>query len=183
MQTGFDKSADPLAPPTDAAWWVLHTRPRQEKAVARDLAALDIRHFLPLVHHVRYYGRRKQRVYLPLFPGYVFLHGSAEQAWTLDRAGRLAQIIEVSDQALLEREIIAIQRVLESGHELDPHPYLHEGMRVEVRSGPLKGVQGVIERKRGKRRLVLQIEVLGVGSSLEIDGSLLEPVEDLALTA
>lgn len=174
----------PIAGPAAAeqsAWWVLHTRARQEKAVARDLDSLKIKHFLPLVENVRYYGRRKQRVQLPLFPGYVFLHGSVEQAWVLDRADRLAQIIEVHNQAQLDQEIAAIQQVLASGHELDPHPYLHAGMRVAVRSGPLKGVQGVIERKRGRNRLVLQIEVLGVGSSLEIDGSLLEPAEDLAI--
>lgn len=183
MQTCENRPIDLMAAPGSGTWWVLHTRPRQEKAVARDLGALKIPHFLPLTDEVRYYGRRKQRVLLPLFPGYVFLHGSPEQAWTLDRAGRLAQIIEVFDQGRLDRELSAIRRVLESGHELVSHPYLHEGMRVEVKSGPLKGVQGVIERRRGRRRLVLQIEVLGVGSSLEIDGSLLRPVDDLVLTA
>jgi transcriptional antiterminator RfaH len=162
-------------------WWVLHTRPRQEKAVARDLHALNVNYFLPLVNQMRYYGRRKTAVELPLFPGYVFLRGSAEDAWTLDRAGRLAQIIEVYDQSLMDGALQSIQQVIAIGQPLDPHPYLREGMWVEVRSGPLKGVQGVIERKKRRSRLVLQIEVLGQATSLEIDGSLLEPIDRAVL--
>ncbi len=158
-------------------WWVLHTRPRQEKAVARDLEALNIVHYLPLVNTIRYYGRRKMQVELPLFAGYVFLRGSVEQAWAVERSGRLAQIIAVHDQDRLEVELNNLRLVLDSGQELDPHPYLREGMWVEVRSGPLKGVQGIIERKRHHSRLVLQIEALGQATSLEIDGSLLEPIE------
>jgi transcription termination/antitermination protein NusG len=170
-------AADRTAWGVGGRWWVLHSRPRQEKVVARDLSALNVRYFLPLINQVRYYGRRKVYVDLPLFPGYLFLHGSVEEAWTLDRAGRLSQIIEVHDQARIELELQQIRRVLEEGNQLDPHPYLTVGMRVEVRSGPLKGVQGVIERKQRRSRLVLQIEVLGQAASLEIDGSLLDPVE------
>jgi transcription antitermination factor NusG len=37
---------------------------------------MDVSHFVPLVRHVRCYGRRKAVVEEPLFPGYVFLLGS-----------------------------------------------------------------------------------------------------------
>ena len=32
---------------TDRTWWVLHTKPRTEKALARDLRHAGVPHFLP----------------------------------------------------------------------------------------------------------------------------------------
>lgn len=162
-------------------WLVLHTRSRQEKAVAADLAALQAEYFLPLVAQVRYYGRRKVRADLPLFPGYVFMHGSLDQAYQVDRAGRLANIIQVPDQQGLADELAQIRQALCVGAELRPDAYLRCGMQVEVRSGPFKGVRGVIESFGKRSRLILQIQALGQASSLEIDGSLLEPIEAEAL--
>ena len=162
---------------TEGLWYVLHTRSRQEKALGDDLDAMGVDYLLPLVKTVRYYGRRKTEVELPLFPGYLFLHGTLEQVYEADRTRRVANIIKVADQAFLEDELRSIDCVLAQEGELDPHPYLHKGMWVEVRSGPFKGVQGVVEDRKANR-LILQIQVLGQASSLEIDGSLLDPIAE-----
>ena len=173
-------SAGGAAAPTsqDGRWFVLHTRSRQEKALAADLAAMGVDHFLPLTQTVRYYGRRKLPVLLPLFPGYLFLFGSVEQAFAADRTRRVAHLIQVSDQDRLQRELASLELALDRGAPLDPCPHLREGMWVEVRSGPFKGVQGVVEEKHKADRLLLQVDVLGQGASLEIEGALLEPVDE-----
>src|SRR5258708_3310597 len=82
-----------------APWRVVHTRSRQEKALAELLGARGIYHYLPLVKRVRYYGRRKQAAQMPLFPGYLFLRGSLEEAYLADRTDRVVQVIPVGDQA------------------------------------------------------------------------------------
>jgi len=159
------------------SWHVLHTRSRQEKALVADLTAMGVSCMLPVVSALRYYGRRKVRVELPLFPSYVFLRGGAEDAYRADRTRRVASIIPVSDQSRLQEELVAIHRSLSHNLPLDPHPYLRKGVWVEVRSGPLKGVRGIVEDRR-QNILILQVDVLGQASSLEIDGSLLEPIEE-----
>ncbi len=156
-------------------WFVLHTRSRQEKALCADLLAMGVAHFLPLVETVRYYGRRKVRVELPLFPGYVFLRGTVEQAYDVDRTRKLANIIKVADQGALDAELRNIQLALRNGGELDPHPYLQQGAEVEVTAGPFRGLRGVVAR-RNQNRLVLNVAVLGLASVMEIDALLLEPV-------
>ena len=158
-------------------WFVLHTRSRQEKAVAAHLAARQIPHFLPLMPHVRYYGRRKLIVELPLFPSYVFLHGRLEQAYEADRTRRLSRIIHVADQQQIEWELNNLRLAVEKQVPLDPYPHLKLGIRAEVRSGPFRGLQGVIEDRTRVDRLVLQIDMLGRAMSLEIEGALLEPLE------
>ena len=161
---------------TDERWFVLRTKSRQEKIVATDINAIGARHYLPLVRRARYYGRRKTYVDLPLFPGYVFLLGDVEQAYWLDRRQRLSGIIDVFDQETLEGELRNIRTALSEKASLNPHPYLREGIRVEVRSGPFRGIQGVVAQVKKNDRLVLQVSSFGGAVSLEIDGALLERV-------
>jgi transcription antitermination factor NusG len=158
-------------------WHVLHTLSRQEKALSEDLARRGIRHYLPLVSKARYYGRRKLIAELPLFPGYLFMVGTVDQAYSADRTGRVAQIIPVFNQDRLNWELRNLQLALEREADLDPYPSLQQGVRVEVRSGPFKGLQGVIDDRLKRNRLILQVGTLGKAASLEIDASLLEPVE------
>ena len=159
------------------SWHVLHTKSRQEKALASTLAAMDVPFYLPLIRKVQYYGRRKCTINVPLFPSYVFLRGSIEKAYEADRTKRVARIITVADQERIDRELKNLHQALSQEAPLDPYPHLREGIWVEVRSGPFQGIQGLIEQRTKNDRLILQIDVLGQASSLEIDGALLEPLE------
>jgi transcription termination/antitermination protein NusG len=179
VQTGWP---DGLPDQSRGMWFVLHTRSRQEKAVAEDLSARRISCFLPLVRQVRYYGRRKALVDEPLFPGYIFLRGVIEQAYTADRSRRIAGIIRVHDQQWLDWELKNLYIALRAQAPLDPFPYLKRGVRVEVRSGPFRGLQGLVEDRLKIDRILLQVNMLGRGVSLEVDGALVEPL-DLRLPA
>ena len=159
-------------------WFVLHTKSRQEKALAKDLTAMRLSHYLPLAKHARHRGGRKALVEAPLFPGYVFLIGTVEQAYDADRTKRVAHVIRVPDQKQFEWELGNIRLALSRQAALDPYPYLVKGKRVEVRAGPFQGLQGVIEHRGREARLILQVDVLGRAVSLEIDAALLEPVEE-----
>ncbi len=158
-------------------WFVLHTKSRQEKALAADLLALRIRFVLPLIPVARYYGRRKVRVHQPLFPGYLFLHGSIENTYAADRTQRVAGIIKVADQDRLRAELANIEAALAAGAPLTPADAITGGTRVEVTSGPFKGIRGLAETGPSKDRLYLQVDLIGKGSILEIDRTLLRPVE------
>ncbi|HEX4124948.1 MAG TPA: transcription termination/antitermination NusG family protein, partial [Tepidisphaeraceae bacterium] len=138
---------------------------------------MGIEHYLPLIKRVQIYGNRKFRVELPLFPGYLFLRGSVDEAYAADRTRRVAQIIRVTDQRQLDWELRNLRLALEGTDALDPYPYLQRGVRVEVRAGPMVGLQGLVETRIGASRLVLQIDMLGQAVSLEIDGSLLDPID------
>lgn len=170
--SGIDVDADP-----SHRWFVLHTRSRQEKVVAADLAARHMTHFLPLLHDVRTQGRRTVTITRPVFPGYVFVLGEEENAYPIDRNRRLVRIIPVADQRQLTQELHHLYRVLHHGCRVEPHAYLQRGVRVEIRSGPLKGIQGVVENLVSPHRLVLQVDMLGKATAVEVDTALLEAVE------
>ncbi|MCX5689392.1 MAG: hypothetical protein NTV94_06320 [Planctomycetota bacterium] len=160
----------------DRQWFIIRTRSRQEKKLAADLAARRISCFLPLVAEVRYHGRRKARVIVPLFPGYLFLVGTREEAFAADRSGRSAQLIEVPDQERLHNELTAIVRILQTGGSLTPCTPLVRGTLVEVSSGPFKGIRGTVDMNLRDNRLVLNVDLIGKAAVLEIDRDLLRLV-------
>lgn len=158
-------------------WHVLHTRSRQEKALAEVLDAAGIAYFLPSVRKVAYHGGRKRAVELPLFSSYLFLWGPLDAAYFAVSTKRVVRTIPVADQARLDHELAQIRLALAGGAELDPYPFLRRGRVVRVRSGPLQGVEGLVEERLKRDRLVLQVRTLGRATALEIDASLLEPAD------
>ncbi len=165
------------SPPTNTHWYVLKTRSRQEKAVARTLHAAGIEHYLPLVEQVKYHGHRKRVVSKPMFSTYLFLSGSIDATYFAMSTRRVAKVIPVPDQARLVHELKQIRQVVDLGGELDLYEYLTRGRHVRVTAGPFRDIEGIVEDRPRPDRLVLQVEALGRAMSLEIDASILEPVD------
>jgi transcription antitermination factor NusG len=159
-------------------WWVAHTKSRNEKALAQDLMCKGISYFLPMVWKVRRARGRTLRSLLPLFSGYLFFCGEERQRIEVLRTNRVANIIEVRDQPRLVRELSQIEQALSAGVDLSPHKYLREGQLCKVIGGALAGLQGIVVRARDKTRLVLQIDMLGQATSVEIGADMIEPVEE-----
>jgi transcription antitermination factor NusG len=167
------------APPSRECgdWFVLRTRSRQEKILAADLRSNRIAYFLPMLRTERMYANYRVTVELPLFPGYLFLRGSLDDAYWADRTRRVAQIIQVTNQSKLDAELASLAQALSVNAKLDPYPYLKRGVRVVVKSGPLRGLHGLIEDRTRRHRIILQIEALGQAVSLEVDAANVEPTE------
>jgi hypothetical protein len=75
-----------------------------------------------------------------------------------------------------EAEIDAVRRLVRSPLPFDPHPFLKEGMPVEVVRGPLAGVRGLLIRKGARARLVIGVTLIHQGASVELDADDVVPV-------
>jgi transcriptional antiterminator RfaH len=155
-------------------WWVLHTRPRNEKALANDLDNMSVDYFLPLVSVKRRYGRRSVHVQLPLFPSYLFFCGGDDERYVALSTHRVANIIRVLDQDRLRKELQQVYLATTSGEQVDLCPGLRRGRRCRVIAGSLEGLEGVVLRRRSVCRVYLGVEILGQSAEMEIDASLLE---------
>jgi transcriptional antiterminator RfaH len=158
-------------------WWVVHTRSRNEKALARDLIHRNISYFLPMSWKVRRRSRRTIRSFLPLFSGYLFFCGQEDQRIELLRTNRVANIIKVKDQQKLIKELVQIDQALRAGAPLVPHKYIKAGQRCRVIAGPLIGLEGIVVKTKSATRLVLQIDILGQAASVEIDIDMIEVLD------
>jgi transcription antitermination factor NusG len=177
----LDGSPDLVVPIVEnAAWWAAHTRPRQEKSLATDLAAFGIHYFLPLIPR-RTRSKRTGRLSqsrVPLFPGYLFFNGTDEQRRRALRTNRVAQIIVPPAQDQLVRELRQVARALAAGADLIHNNKLAVGQRARVIDGPFEGLEGVVVRRVSAIRLVLNVQALGQSVILEIADELLEAVAD-----
>lgn len=158
-------------------WWLVHTRSRQEKALAADLDRLGIGYFLPLTPVRRRYGRRVFKLHIPLFPCYLFLCGGGDERYATLMTHRAAQVIEVFDQERFRFELRQIHLLTTSGAPADLYPGLRRGCRCRVTGGSLAGLEGVVLRRRGFCRVYVGVEVLGQSAELEIDPALVEPID------
>lgn len=159
-------------------WFALYTRSRHEKLVHEELLKKGIETFLPLRKVTRHWSDRKKIIHDPLFPGYLFVRTPLINRFTvLNTVGAIRLVGKPSDPLEVpEQELVAIQHFMEQDIEMDPFPYLKEGQRVYVRSGPLKGVEGFIVRKDKHCRLVISLDLLTQSTSVVIDEACIEPV-------
>ena len=174
----------PILPPDVASvrdvqgeWWVAHTKSRFEKAFAWDLLGLGVAYFLPLFECVKTSGGRKRKFITPLFPGYVFFCGDGDDRYTAMMTHRLCQTIPVHDQEGIVTELANIETALKAKVRIDPYPFAAVGHRCRVRSGPFRGVEGIVVQRNSVARIVLGITILGQGAMLEVDTELLEPID------
>ena len=167
----------PLVDTFAGRWWVLHTRARNEKMVAAHLTRRSIQYFLPLVRHRRIYGSTVQHVSIPLFPGYVFLCGSSDDRLSALQTNRVANVLDVGDQEQLKHDLRQIERIVQSDEPVDLFPRIKTGTRCRVIAGSLKGLEGVILRRRGPWRVYVAVHFIGQSAELEIDSAMLEAID------
>jgi transcription antitermination factor NusG len=161
----------------EGTWWVVHTKSRNEKALAWDMVRKDMSYFLPMRWKVSRTSGRTVRSLVPLFTGYMFFCGDEYQRVAVLQTNRVAGLIAVRDQERLVAELSQIELALRSGAILQPDKYIKTGQRCRVTGGPLAGLQGVIIRTGDGMRLLLQVDILGQATSVEIDSSFIEPLE------
>lgn len=161
----------------DSQWMVVYTKPRQEKSLARDLLRHTVPFYLPLVKKTLQYGRRRFTSFAPLFAGYVFMVGSERHRTVSLATHRVLRILPVNDGPRLVADLCQIERLIRANVPLTVESRLQAGMNVRVRSGPFAGVEGVVLRRRGETRLLVSVNFLQQGASVEIDDFRLERLD------
>ncbi len=160
-------------------WFALYTKSRHEKLLDRELNKRGIETFLPLRKIMSHWSDRKKLIEEPLFKSYLFVHAPLSQRWTvLNVPGAVCFIGKSAEEALEvpERDILTVRQFVEEEIQIDPFPYLKQGDRVYIRSGPFKGVEGFIVRKDKHCRLVISLHLLMQSISIQLDEACVEPI-------
>jgi transcription antitermination factor NusG len=151
-------------------WYCLHTKPRQEKATARDLRARQVPFYLPqMVREDRTPNGRKIRSVLPLFGSYLFLFGDEVERVAALKGNRLVNVLEVVDQEGLVRDLRQVHQMLRSGLAIEPENSAPVGGRVRIASGPLTGLEGTVVRRDKRDHFVAVVKMLGLGANVALE--------------
>lgn len=133
--------------------------------------------FLPTIARWSRWKDRKKRVDWPLFPGYCFVHIDAADSLPVLKCTGVVSLVSCdgTPARIPDHEIESIRTLIESELNFDPCPLIKVGQMVEVVSGPLKGVTGRLVRKGAHARLVLSVNLIAQGVSVQIDAADVRP--------
>ena len=162
-------------------WFAIKVRSRHEFSVSETLARADINVFLPSINKIRQWKDRKKTVTFPLFPGYIFVGTNGlerDKLAILKTPGVVCFVGQSRGEAEIvpPDQIIMLMKLVENKEKIDPYPYLIHGSRVRIKYGPLAGVEGLLVERKGKHLLVLSIDILQQGVSVQVDAPNVEVI-------
>lgn len=156
----------------DTRWWMCCTRPRFENRLE---AELDKEGAIPVLIRTtvkvrersgdgRPFDRTERR---PLFPGYVFFHGSDKHRFVACDSLATIEVIRIADQWRIANDLANVLFAAENFTDLRIST-IKPGVKVEVVNGPLRGMKGYV-LDAAPRRFHVCIDMLGQAVSVEID--------------
>ena len=173
-----EAQGEPEEPPLSTVYWyALYTRSHCEQLVYSQLVAKGLYVFLPKIEMWSQRAGQQHRISMPMFSNYLFLrHAMDKMSFLQVRQARgLVRILgERWDRlgVVPDADIDAIQKVLHARVPVLLHPYLKEGQRVRIMSGPLAGTEGILMRHRLEKGIVvLSIDLLQRSIAVEIECS------------
>ena len=158
-------------------WWCVYTMSRREKDLMRKLTSLNVPFYAPVIpKRYRSPNGRMRTSFVPLFPNYVFMLGDEEQRHEAMTTNCISTCTVIDDRKQLVEDLRNIYQIVLADVPLTPEARLEPGNRARVRSGHFKGYEGVVLRREGKTRLLVSVQFLEQGVSMEIDEGILEPL-------
>jgi transcriptional antiterminator NusG len=145
------------------------------------LSNAGIEVFLPAVERLSKWKDRNKLIQIPLFPCYIFVHTTnnhRDRLAVLKTKGviRFLGVVSGEPESIPEEQIVSLKKVVESKATFDPYPYLREGQKVRIKTGPLVGVEGILIEKSGQHRLVLSVDILCQSTSVSVQAADVEKI-------
>jgi transcription antitermination factor NusG len=168
----------------DLAWRAVQSRPRYENVVAALLAGKGFDVLLPT------YATRRKRIdryvdlTVPLFPTYLFCRCKGTHlAPVLNTVGVTKVVGTRNTPAIVDdEEIDRLRLMMHAKLDLEPWEFVSEGQLVNVQSGPLKGLSGiVIGRDCHKRKLLVSIMLLQRSAAVSLEPEWIEVEQSASL--
>ena len=141
-------------------WFVLHTKSRCEKKLAKWAHLNEIEYYLPLTDSLKVYAYKKVHFLKVLIPGYFFAKCSLQEKEVLVRAGHVASFLTVINQIEFVEDLKRIYNAKSVSLEIAEVPYIEHGYLVEITSGALIGLRGIIEDIHNPEKIIIRVNVL-----------------------
>jgi transcriptional antiterminator RfaH len=155
-------------------WYLLHTKPRQEKTALENLERQGYGCYLPQLRTERLLRRKLATVDVPLFSRYLFIHlgqNEKDRSWIpirstigVSRLVRFGDRLAHVDESLVER-LKAREEALRS----EPQRIFNPGDVVQISKGPFSGLDAVYQMSDGEQRALVLIEFLSKPVSLKLE--------------
>jgi len=163
-------------PEDEVLWFVAHTRPRCEKKLVEYCDREGFYTTLPLYRTVHKYRGKTVSFQKPLFPNYVFLKLLKETRQKVYQSDYVANLLDVPDQLEFSEQLGDILLALDTNLEIQLAPQIVPGVRVKIKTGPLRGVDGFVEKRSGTVLVHLRLDFIGQAAAVKVEADNLELV-------
>jgi transcription elongation factor/antiterminator RfaH len=152
-------------------WYVVQVKGRQEIQVSQVLRFKGYETLVPLYKARKKWSDRSKIIEVPLFPSYIFCRFDPEIQGRIISTPGVTSIVGFGSGPVPVRpdEIASLKILMESGAECAPHAFFHAGQEVEVVSGPLNGVKGIVVSNGRKTRIVISVQLIQGSVVVEVD--------------
>ncbi|MFB0521065.1 MAG: transcription termination/antitermination protein NusG [Desulfatiglandales bacterium] len=162
-------------------WYALYAKSRHEDVVFRGLGGKSIEAFLPKIQVMSRRKDRRKRIFVPLLPGYVFVHTNLNphDYWDIIKTYGVVRIIGIRGKPVpvKEEEILSLQILHGTDRTVRNQAYMKRGDRIMIMEGPLKGLAGFYLRHKGKSdKVVVSIDLLQRSLAVEIEDWVVEKI-------
>lgn len=161
------------------SWYAVRTYSNYEFRVNNMLLKKSFNVFYPTVLKWSRRRDRRKKIARPLFPGYLFVESDPYASSWLDikKTEGVFNILSYKGipQSMPQEEIDSVRKIIESGLDPRPHPFLNVGDMVIVVEGPLRGAIGIFKSFDDKKgTFIVSVNLLGRSIAVEIDKFLVE---------
>ena len=159
-------------------WYAVSTRSRHEYKANSGLLQKGMITFLPEMEIWSKRKDRKKKIFIPLFPGYLFVAASVldnETKLSILKTFGVVRILGKKENAeavpVPDAKIEAIQRLLNKKVEIFSLQYPSIGEPAKIIDGPFTGIEGtVISSDVNKELFVVSIELLQRAVAIKLEG-------------
>ncbi len=153
-------------------WFVIYTKPRNEKKVTEQLLAIGIEAFCPMITTIKQWSDRKKKVTIPLINSYVFVQlDEVHRFKVFDVPGVVRYVHWLKNPAIVRDSEIEVLKELSKNTVCSfTVDYLKKGDEFLIPSGVFKDKKGLIEEVRGKS-IKIKLDELGLVLTVQLEDS------------
>lgn len=158
-------------------WFAVYTKFKREKMVQKRLQEQGIQAYLPIQSLTRRYDRKVKVVEMPLISCYVFTRITKKHYVSVLNTADVLNFVKFSQNliAIPDREIQLLQRIVGEGIDLEVAPKGYQvGDEVEIVSGSLAGVRGILLEKANPRNFLVELKSIGYSLHIQVEPGLLK---------
>ncbi len=166
-----DSSTQSCAPST-LAWYLIHTKPRQEALALTNLSRQSFECYLPMLRLEKIRQRKAALVAEPMFARYLFIRldtSGCGQSWSPIRSTLgVNQLVRFGGQpAKVDGQLIDLIRSREQGTHAQP--LFSAGEHVTVADGPFAGLEAIYQNTDAESRSMILLNILSKPVAMRID--------------
>jgi len=160
-------------------WYLVHTKPMQERSALENLQRQGYECYFPVMLVEKLRLGKISTIEQPLFPRYLFIRlgqDSSAKSWTPIRSTKgVSRLVTFgSAPAKVNDELVVLLRSQEEAAKADPAPLYKAGEKVRISSGPFVDLEGIYQMMDGDQRTMVLIELISKPVKIMVSPSALK---------